>query len=147
MRKLLFLLFTGLLLMSLMTTSVTGCNSDGELTIEDIREFADPIAESMLLASNTGDYVKYSAHFDDTMKAAVSEYAFSTTNTLTKAKIGDYVSKEFSSSATELSNIIVYYDATYSMTTEPVEVKIVFKPVEDDWYVVGMWITSPALQE
>ncbi len=147
MRKIsLFIVACSLLIAGLFIV-LTGCSSQEKLTTEDIRDFADPIAESMLQATNDGDFTRYSEFSDDSMKATTSEYAFRSSNTLRNANIGDYVSKKFLKTGKELDNIIVYYNATYTLTDESVEVKVMFKQVEDKWYVVGLWFDSPALTD
>jgi hypothetical protein len=66
-----------------------------EIDVAQVREYADPITENILLAMNEDNYTKYSEHFDQTMKNAMPEAVFNETNAMIKSKIGDYVSKEF----------------------------------------------------
>lgn len=147
MRKTILLAVTGVTVISGLLTGITGCNTKVELSIAEIREYTDDITEDMLKAANTGDYIEYCKHLDDTMKAAVSEYSFSATNTMIKARIGDFISKKFWKAEIEGENIIVYYKARYTLEPEDVEIKVVFRRAGYEWYVGGIYHSSPLLDE
>lgn len=145
MRKTVFPAVIGVIIISGLLTMITGCNNQDGPSIEEIRIFADAITEEILVAANMGDYVEYSKHFDDTLKAAVTEYRFSSTNTVTKASIGDYISKEFWKAEIQNDSVTVYYKAKYSFEPEDVDVKVIFRQRENDWYVTAIFRSSPML--
>ena len=41
-----------------------GCLSQNQVDIEQVRTYADPITENILVAMNEDNYTKYSEHFD-----------------------------------------------------------------------------------
>ncbi len=147
MRKNIFLVASGVAIILSLQTAVIGCNNKIELNVDKVREYADPIVEEMLRAANAGDYTSYCTFFDDTMKGSITEYSFQTTNTMIKAKIGDYVSKEFWKAETEADSLIVYYKARYTLEPEDVEVKIILREISGEMYVSGIWVDSPMLSE
>jgi hypothetical protein len=74
---------------------VGGCLNQTPVDIDQVRSYADPITENILIATNEDNYTKYSEHFDATMKNALPQSVFLETNAMITAKIGTYVSKEF----------------------------------------------------
>jgi hypothetical protein len=147
MRKTLFLLASVVVITLSLVPVIAGCNGKVELNVDKVRQYADPITEEMLQAANSGDYISYCSFFDDTMKAAMTEYLFSTTNTMIKSTIGDYVSKEFWKVETEGDALVVYYKADYTLEPADVDVKVVFREIEGEMYVSGIWFESPMLIE
>ena len=127
--------------------SASGCTEKPAIDVGEVREYADPITEDILLALNDGNYAKYCEHFDQTMKEAVTEDVFNETNSLIKAKIGDYVSKEFWKVEEQGIYTIVYYKAKFSEEPGDVVVRVVFQEIEDEIYVSGLWFDSPKLRE
>ena len=112
---------------------------------EQIRSYADPITENILLAINEDDYIKYSEHFSEIMKNAITESLFKGSNVLIKSKIGDYLSKEFWKTEKQGRYSVVYYKAKFSQESEVI-VKVIFQEVEDKILVAGLWFDSPKLQ-
>jgi glucose uptake protein GlcU len=45
---------------------LAGCVEKNQVDVEQVRHYADPITENILLAMNEDNYAKYSAHFDQT---------------------------------------------------------------------------------
>ena len=86
-----------------------GCVEKNQVDVAQVREYADPITENILLAMKEDNYTKYSEHFDQTMKNAMPEAVFNETNAIIKSKIGDYVSKEFWKVESKDQFTIVYY--------------------------------------
>ncbi|MGC9445347.1 MAG: hypothetical protein ACP5E9_10560 [Candidatus Methanospirareceae archaeon] len=74
---------------------VSGCLNQTPVDIGQVRSYADPITENMLIAMNEDDYTKYSEDFDATMKTTLPESLFLETNAMIKSTIGTYASKEF----------------------------------------------------
>jgi hypothetical protein len=125
---------------------VGGCLNQTPVDVDQVRSYADPITENILIATNEGNYTKYSEHFDATMKNALPESVFLETNAMIKAKIGTYVSKEFWKVESKNQYIIVYYKATFTQEPADVIVKIVFQELEGEMKVSGLWFDSPKLR-
>ncbi len=109
-------------------------------------DYAGPITESILLAANAGNYAAYSERFSDEMKSIATEAAFEEVNALIKAKIGDYVSKEFWKVETEDEYTIVSYKAKFTQEPEAT-VRVIFQTIEGEVYVAGLWVDSPKLRQ
>ncbi|NQE04579.1 hypothetical protein C5S32_01800 [ANME-1 cluster archaeon GoMg1] len=118
-----------------------------EVDVAQVREYADPITENILLAMNEGNYTKYSEHFDQTMKNAMSEAVFNETNAIIKSKIGDYVSNEFWNVESKDQYTIAYYKAKFTQEPEDVIVKVVFQEIMGEMNVSGLWLDSPKLRK
>ena len=129
------------IMMLLMITATSACTQRPE------PEYADAITEGILLAMNENDYAQYSQHFTDDMKNAAPEAVFQQTNTVIKAKIGSYVSKEFWKVQNEGIYTSVYYKAKFSEEAADVSVKVVFQEISGDIYVAGLWFDSPKLRQ
>ena len=139
------IIFGAIIIFGLVTLA-SGC-TDNAIDVSQVQGYADPITEEILLALNDGNHAKYCEHFDQTMKGATTEDIFSQTNSLIKAKIGDYVSKEFWKIEEQEVYIIVYYKTKFTKETGDVVVKVVFQEIEDEMYVSGLWFDSPKLRE
>jgi len=124
-----------------------GCVEKSQVDIDQVRKYADPITENILLGMNGNNYSKYSEHFDQTMKNAMNDAVFSETNTLIKSKIGDYVSKQFWKVESKDQYTIVYYKARFTEETEDVTVKVVFQEIMEEMKVSGLFLDSPKLRE
>jgi hypothetical protein len=118
-----------------------------EIDVEQVRKYADPITGNILLAMNEGNYSKYAAHFDQTMKNAMPEAVFNETNAIIKSKIGDYVSKEFWKVKSKGPYTIVYYKAKFTQEPEDVIVRVVFQEIVGEMKVSGLWLDSPKLRK
>ena len=118
-----------------------------EIDVAQVREYADPITENILLAMNEDNYTKYSEHFDQTMKNAMPEAVFNETNAIIKSKIGDYVSKEFWKVESKDQFTIAYYKAKFTQEPEDVIVKVVFQEIVGEMKVSGLWLDSPKLRK
>ena len=131
------------LLASMIVVSACGPEPEPEYTEP---EYAGPIAESILQATNEGDYATYSERFNEEMRSAATEAAFLEVNTILKAKIGEYVSKEFWKVEDEGGFTIVYYKANFTQEPEVI-VRVVFEEIAGEVYVAGLWFDSPKLRQ
>ena len=118
-----------------------------EIDVSQVRKYADPITENILLGMNEDNYTKYSEHFDQTMKNAMPEAVFNETNAIIQSKIGDYVSKEFWKVESKDQYTIVYYKAKFTQEPEDVIVKVVFQEIVGEMNVSGLWLDSPKLRK
>jgi hypothetical protein len=126
---------------------MSGCTGKTEVDVGQVRDYADPITESILLAVNEDDYAKYSQHFDEVMKSAVPETVFQQQNSLIKTKIGDYISKEFWKIESKNEFTIVYYEAKFTQEPKNVIVKVVFQEIAGEMCVSGLWFDSANLRK
>jgi len=126
---------------------LAGCLNQNQIDTEQVRAYADPITENILVAMNEDNYTKYSEHFDATMKNVLPEPVFQENNALVTSKIGTYVSKEFWKAESENQYTIVYYKATFTQELGDVIVKVVFQEIAGETKVSGLWMDSPKLRE
>ncbi|PXF59483.1 MAG: hypothetical protein C4B59_11360 [Candidatus Methanogaster sp.] len=124
----------------------SGVEVDDEV-LEEVREYADPVAENILMAMNEDDYAMYSGDFDQTMKNAMTEAVFDETNAAIRSKIGDYVSKEFWKAESKDQYTLVYYKAKFTDEPADVTVKVVFQELNGTMKVSGLWLNSPELRK
>ena len=116
-----------------------GCmEKSGVDDVEQVRGYADPITENMLMAMNEGDYVRYSEDFDPAMKNAMTEEIFNKTSAGIRSEIGDYVSKEFWKAESKDQYTIVYYKARFTDEPGDVTVKVAFQEIGGEMKVSGL---------
>jgi hypothetical protein len=110
----------------------TGCGK--------VAEFADPITENILIAMNNQDYAGFSKDFDDTMKQELSEASFPDLVTAVNGSVGNYVpgSKKITGVNVENGLTTATYQADFE-GLEDVTVEVVFKKINDQMKVVGLW--------
>lgn len=125
---------------------LAGCASD-QANTEAIRESIDPITENLLVAINEDDYVQYSRDFDQPMKNAMTEESFKQINPTIKAKIGNYISKEFVAMEPKDQYTIFYYKAKFSREPGDVIIKNVVREAGGRMYISGFWLDSPNLRK
>ena len=140
MPKILVKIICGILIVLVTMLGVSACASKPE------PEYASQITESILQAMNEDDYAKYTEHFDEMMKNAVTEAVFEENNSLIKSIIGDYESKEFWKVEEEDTYTIVFYKAKFNQEPDDVIVQVVFQEIWGTIYVSGLWYDSPKLR-
>ncbi len=113
--------------------------------VEQVRGYADPITEQILVAMNENDYAKYSEDFDQTMKNAMTVAVFDEKNAAIRSKIGDYVSNEFWKAESKDQYTIVHYKAKFTDEPADVTVRVVFQEINGEMKVSGLWFDSPEL--
>lgn len=129
-----------------------GCVDKNGIEVEEVdagqvRGYADPIAEKILLAMNEDYYSRYSEDFDQTMKNAMPEAVFNETNAMITSKIGDYISKEFWKTESKDNYTIVHYKAEFTDEPTDVTIRIVFQEINGEMKVSGLWFDSPDLRK
>jgi len=139
--------FIGVVALLAVAVLGSGCLNQNQVDIEQVRTYADPITENILVAMNEDDYANYSEHFDATMKNALPEPVFRENNALIQSKIGAYVSKEYWKVESKNQYTIVYYKATFTQEPDDVIVKVVFQEIAGETKVSGLWLDSPKLRE
>ncbi len=131
------------ILISLVTFS--GCSAQ-QLSAEKVKEFADPMTENILLAMNEDDYPRFSQDFDEQMKAVFNEAQYNQTIPAIKAKIGQYVSKEYVSAEYKDGFTVVVYKARFSQEANDIIVTSVFSDTNGKKLLSGFWLDSPKLR-
>lgn len=137
--------FYPLIVLLLLTALLSGCGLSSK-EAEEARKSSDPIVENMLTAMNENDYAKFSAALDSKMKSTLTEKEFKSTNATIKSKIGDYISKSYSTARKEQGFTSVYYNAKFSKENN-VSVKLVLNKTGGKNHVSGFWINSPKLNK
>jgi hypothetical protein len=113
------------------------------LDVTQLRTYADPETENILVSINKNDYTGFSKDLDQVMKSALPQSAFSQLYDQIKSTIGDYRSKEFAGASANNDVITVLYRAQY--TDEPSDVWITIS-FNNDKKVAGLYFSSPKMQ-
>ena len=145
---------TGMMIAAVVVlVAIAGCmeknGGEGEGEVADVgqvRGYADPITEQILVAMNEDYYTRYSEDFDQTMKNIMTKAVFVETDAVINSKIGDYVSKEFWKAEIKDQYTIVHYNATFTDEPGGVTVKVTFQEINDTMKVSGLWLDSPKLR-
>ena len=119
----------------------------GVADVEQVRIYADPVTEQILVAMNEDYYTRYSEDFDQTMKNTMTEAVFIETNAVIKSKIGDYISKEFWKAESKDQYTSVYYKAKFTDEPTEVTVRVIFQEISGEMRVSGLWFDSPKLRK
>ncbi|MBU2702946.1 hypothetical protein Ga0466249_004081 [Sporomusaceae bacterium BoRhaA] len=132
-------------LMCLMIFSVCSAKQPSST---DVRPFADPMMENILMAMNEDNYPNFSRDFNDEMKIALSEEKYKEKVTPIKEKVGLYITntKEYLGYEVKNERVIVRYKAKFTQEPEDVIVKVVFTEQGDKEYISGFWLNSPKLR-
>lgn len=123
--------------------------SCSKIDVNEVREYADPMTENLLIGRNEKNYKKYSKDFSDKMKEAVSEEKFLESIGLIEGKIGKYIenSKKFNTATKDKNYIIVTYKAKFTDESSDVTVRIVFEDVNGEMKISGEFYDSPNLRK
>jgi PBP1b-binding outer membrane lipoprotein LpoB len=122
------------------TDQTTGEQMDEVVQLETI---AEPMLASIMSAYNSGDYQAYSKDFNQEMKNAVTEEAFTSSRTDMLETIGKYTSHTFVSHKTEKEYEIFQYKAMFEQ--DEVNITLTLEKQGDTYKVVGLWLSSPKL--
>lgn len=136
------------ILIAVMLISIVPClaadKEQGKLAkwsyCDDIRKFADPMTENMLLMINDDNYGKFSKDFSQQMKDAIPESKYKEMKNDIKTQFGAYVSKEFVSIEVRENYISVSYKGKFSQEEEPVLVRSVFVKENNKIRIAGFWL-------
>lgn len=107
---------------------------------DEIRRFADPITENILLMINEDNYVQFSKDFSQQMKTAIPESKYKEMRAGFNSKLGNYVSKEFVSIEIRENYISVSYKAKFSQASAPFLIRTVFTRDNHKTYLAGFWL-------
>ena len=114
-----------------------------------VRSFADPMTENLLIAMNNKDYRMFSRDLGSKMKRAIPESRFYALVEQVNGKVGMYIpdSKQFyrAYKIGEFTNVI--YKAKFSKENSPVTVRVVFDVENGKEKISGLWFDSPTLRK
>ncbi len=130
----------------LLITFFSGCSAK-QASNAEIKNSADAITEEILVGMNEDNYEKFSANFDQKMKDTLTAEKFKNINAEIKAKIGEYISKEYFNTETKDSYSIIIYKAKFSKETDDVIVRTVLSESNGKIYVSGFWLDSLTLRQ
>ena len=138
--------FSILFVLIVMVGLFTACSQKSvKVNDEEVKNYSEPILESILMAANKDDYSTYSKDFSDKMKEALTETNFKEHNKVIKDKIGEYKSKQFVKVQAKGDYITAIYSAKYSNEPKDVMVTVTFKTGDENHKVEGLFMTSPKL--
>lgn len=144
-----FLIILALLVGVSLVSSCTQSNAAPQvkpLTTGEVQAFADPMAENMLSAMNTGNYTAFTSDFTESLKDNLAEEHFKTANDARVATVGTYVSKDFWQYTQKNEKITVGYRANFTDEPSGVTLTLFFRNVSGDWYVDGYKYDSPLMR-
>lgn len=124
---------------------LSGCSAQ-QPSPDEVKKFADPITENVLLAMNEDNYSRFSQDFDEQMKNALHETQYRNTIPAIKAKIGNFISKDLVSVENKDGYTVVTYKAKFSLEPVDVIVRSVFSDKNGRKYISGFWLDSPKLR-
>lgn len=134
-----------LLIIIMLVSLLAGCGQKTKINTGEIKNFSEPMLESILTAADKDDYTSYSKDFSNKMKEAVNESNFKEMNKLIKEKIGNYESKQFVEAQTQGDYISAIYKAKYSNEPKDVMISITFNKDDETHKVEGLRMVSPKL--
>lgn len=123
----------------------TACLSNG--ITEEIKSYANPIAEDILRGLNDNDYNKFSNSMSDVMKEALPKDKFEKFSLDVKNLIGNYESMKIAKVQKIKGYIRVFYKAKFSNESKDVVVTIVFGDDNGPQKVAGFFMNSPKLRK
>lgn len=114
--------------------------------VSQLREAADPIAEDILVALDSGDYMLFMEHMDDTMAEIHNESVFNELSSWVITTIGNYTSMDYWKADNAQGFLQVYYKADYTGEPAGVVVLVVLTGTGEDAEVSGLWFDSPKIR-
>ncbi len=119
---------------------VSGC---GQKAAEP--SYAGEMTDNVLNSINEGNYTSFSRDLDQTMIEALPEAAFNGMRSQLQDKIGDFVSKQFSTTVLQGEYTTVVYNAKYTKEDE-VKITISFRVIDGANRVSGLYFDAPSLR-
>ncbi len=111
-----------------------------------VRETADPIAEGMLVALDTGEYSLFMEHMDSTMTGIHNKSVFNELSSWVTTTLDNYTSKEFWKAENTQGFVQAFYMANYTDEPAGVVVLVVLTGTGEDAEVSGLWFDSPKIR-
>jgi hypothetical protein len=131
----------------LIATLFTGCASGTSTpSASDVRSYADPAAENILVSLDKNDYTGFSKDFGPAAQSALTATTFPTIHNQIKSVAGDYESKVFLSSQAQGDAVTASYVGHFSTEPAGVIVTVSFQTVNGTRKVSGLNFDSPRLR-
>jgi hypothetical protein len=112
------------------------------IDVTQIRAYADPATENVLISLNNNDYASFSKDFDQQMKSAINQTSFNQLYSMIQTKAGNYVSMEFESVTVQNNVTTIKYLTQY--TDEPAGVWVTIS-FDSNQKVAGLFFNSPEI--
>jgi Protein of unknown function (DUF3887) len=114
------------------------------IDVSQLRAYADTETGNALVSLQNNDYNGFTEDFNQTMKNAMSQSAFTKLYNLISSTAGDYRSKEFEIVTTANNIFTIQYYARYSQEPAGVWVSISF---DSNRKIAGLYFNSPKLAQ
>lgn len=112
------------------------------IDVSQLRAYADAKIGNALVSLQNNDYAGFTEDFNQEMKNAMSQSAFTKLYNLISSTVGDYQSKEFEIAATANNIFTIQYYARYSQEPAGVWVSISF---DSNQKISGLYFNSQKL--
>jgi hypothetical protein len=112
------------------------------IDVSQVRSYADAETENALVSLQNNDLAGFTKDFNQTMKNAMSQSAFTKLDNLISSTVGDYRSKEFEIVTTAGNIFTIQYYAQYSLEPAGVWVSISF---DSNQKIAGLYFNSQKL--
>ncbi len=126
-----------------------GCMNQESVVSDEVKaqvlEYADPIADNLLLGFNEGNYTIYSRDFGEEMKQALDEAVFEQNREFVTSRIGLYVARANPVVTQTGEYIAVAYKGEFERE-DGVDLRFVFRKDDDSHRLYGLWFNSPMLR-
>jgi Protein of unknown function (DUF3887) len=113
------------------------------INVNDLRSYADAETENALISLQNNDLAGFTKNFNQTMKNAMPQSAFTKLYNLMSSTVGDYQSKKFEIVTSANNNFTIEYYAQYTLEPAGVWVSISFDASRN---ISGLYFNSPKLQ-
>jgi hypothetical protein len=114
------------------------------IDVSQLRAYSDTETENALVSLQNNDLAGFTKDFNQTMKNAMTQAAFTKLYNLMSSTVGDYQSKEFEIVTTANNIFTIEYYAQYSLESTGVWVSISF---DSSRKISGLYFNSPKLQQ
>jgi hypothetical protein len=114
------------------------------IEVSQVRSYADAETENALVSLQNNDLAGFTKDFNQTMKNAMSQSAFTKLDNLISSTVGDYQSKEFEIVTTANNIFTIQYYAQYSPEPAGVWISISF---DGNQKIAGLYFNSQKLAQ
>ncbi|MBU7015572.1 MAG: DUF3887 domain-containing protein [Theionarchaea archaeon] len=129
-----------LVLTGLLATGCIGQKSETPIEGEESQEWfarAQPMAENILIAVETGDYQSFIRDFSEQMVKEMPEKNFLEVKEKLYSQVGSYQSLSTLKTTEQRDYVIVYFTAHYEK--DDVTVKLVYRKGDSTYKIEGLW--------
>lgn len=113
------------------------------VSLSDKQHSADQFTEGILNGINRGDYISFSANFDQKMKSSLTESQFRLLSQSIKQKLGNYVAQEPVDAEQKETFSIFTYKVKFEKGKAAITVRTVLTEKDGQLLVSGFWLDAP----